>query len=185
MILLRPDCLVFRRADGVNIPCSVRQVITELLGESAEEMGETFLQNVSEAVLQYFKQELGWNSVSISEFSLALSKVLRSFGFNCDIKQPQDATPPVLDMDLTHLASESGDAFELFFFPRLRQELRCKLDQSPRVVRFRGLRQCVKHLTGSKRWSSRCQDLNDRIVEYLRHCMFTETAASGCALVII
>lgn len=184
MILLRPDCLVFRRADGLNVPCSVRQVITELLGDSAESMGESFLQNVSEAVLQYFKQELGWNTVSISEFSLALSKVLRSFGFDCTVKHPQDSTPNVLDLDLGHLAGESGDGFELFFFPRLRQELRCKLDQTPRVVRFRGLRQCVKQLTGHKRWSPRCQDLNDRIVEYLRHCMFSD-AASGCALVVL
>ncbi len=184
MILLRPDCLVFRRADGANVPCSVRQAISEILGDSIEEMGESFIQNVSEAVLTYFKQELGWTSVSMGEFSLALTRVLRSFGYDCLPKQFQDTTPRVLDLDLGHLASESGNACELFFFPRLRQELLGKLDQLPRVVRFRGLRACVKRLAGVKRWSSRCQDLNDRIVDYLRNCMTTE-AASGCSLIIL
>ena len=56
---------------------------------------------------------------------------------------------------LRALARESGDARELVFFPRLRRELRTQLQNSPRVVRFRGLRGCVKQLAGARRWS-RC-----------------------------
>jgi hypothetical protein len=184
MILLRPDCLVFKRLSGENVPCSIREVILELLGDSATGMGESFLDNVSQAVLHYFKQELGWSSVSIGEFSLALSKVLRSFGFEFHLNEPTEPVSQVLDADLGHLATETGGGFELFFFQRLRAELRSKLDQQPRVVRFLGLRTCVKRLAGAKRWSPRCQDLNDRIVHYLRECLSTESSSAGCAMIV-
>jgi hypothetical protein len=185
MILLRPDCLVFKRADGQNVPCSAHEVILQLLGDSAQGMEEDFLQNVAEAVLHYFKEDLGWTTVSVGEFAQALSKVLKSFGWNCPMNLPQEPASLVLDSDLANLANESGTGLELLFFPRLRAELKGKLTDAPRVVRFLGLRRCVKQLTGAKRWTPRCQDLNDRIVEYLRECLSTEEGSGGCALVVI
>jgi hypothetical protein len=184
MILLRPDCLVFRTANGENIPCSVKQVTVELLNESGQVLDEEFIRNAAEAVLHYFKHDLGRSSVSVAEFTLALERALRSLG--CDVKwiSPHDDASPVIDTDLRRLASESGKGFELFFFPRLRDELRLKLEQSPQVVRFRGLRGCVKQLMGAKRWSFRCQDLNDQIVEYLRTCLCTDGVGKDCALVV-
>ena len=79
---------------------------------------------------------------------------------------------------------ESGGGFELLFFPRLRHELRTQLRQSPRVVRFRGLRGCVKQLAGARRWSHRCEKLQDQIVEYLRGCLTAEPEQNECALVV-
>jgi len=52
------------------------------------------------------------------------------------------------------------------------------------VLRFRGLRDCVKRLAGAKRWSARCNDLNDQIVEYLRTCLSAEPKGSSCALMV-
>lgn len=185
MILLRPDCLVFKRKDGENVPCSTEEIVVELLGDSAKAMDENFLHNVSQAVLQYFKHDLGWTTVTLGEFSVALSKVLRSFGMECKVVGGQDVGSRVAEADLGNLAAEGEGGFELFFFNRLREELRCKLGDGPRVVRFRGLRQCVKRLTGAKRWTPRCQDLNDRIVDYLRTCLTTEARGTGCALVVV
>jgi hypothetical protein len=51
-------------------------------------------------------------------------------------------------------------------------------------VRFRGLRGCVKQLAGTRRWTSRCEQLQDQIVEYLRGCLSAETAQNNCALVV-
>ena len=82
------------------------------------------------------------------------------------------------------MARESGDSLELFFFPRLRDELRAQLRQSPRVLRFRGLRGCVKQLAGARRWSVRCEKLQDHIVEYLRRCLTAEPESTDCALVV-
>ena len=184
MILLRPDCLVFRTTDGENIPCSVKQVTVELLNESGQVMEEEFIRNAAEAVLHYFKTDLGWTSVSVAEFTMALERVLRGLGCNVKWISSESALPQITETDLRQLACESGKGFELFFFSRLREELRFKLNQEPRLMRFQGLRGCVKQLMGAKHWSHRCQRLNDQIVDYLRTCLHVEGKGQGCALVV-
>ena len=88
------------------------------------------------------------------------------------------------DADLARLVTEDSGSLELLFFPRLRDELRIRLRHSPKLVRFRGLRVCVKQLAGARRWSSRCERLQDQIVAYLRGCLTAETAQNECALVV-
>jgi hypothetical protein len=43
----------------------------------------------------------------------------------------------------------------------------------------------VKQIVGAKRWNAHCQDMNDRIVDYLRTCLTQEKAGAGCALVVM
>ena len=89
-----------------------------------------------------------------------------------------------IETDLGSLAREFADSLELFFFPRLRDELRTQLRQSPRVLRFRGLRGCVKQIAGARRWSARCEKMQDQIVGYLRECLVAEPEQNECALVV-
>jgi hypothetical protein len=91
----------------------------------------------------------------------------------------------VVESNLQELASAAGKGFELLFFPNLREEVKSKMGQDPHVLRFRGLRGCVKQLTGTERWNRRCQHLNDQIVDYLRGCWETERAGRSCALVVL
>lgn len=172
--------------DGEAIPCSAQQMTVELLGEAAHLVDEEVVKNAAEAVLHYFKDELGRTSVTTAEFSQALERVLRGLGFEVQSQASvNNASPRVAEYDLRHLASESGKGFELIFFSRLRHELRLKLGESPHIVRFSGLRGCVKQLVGAKRWGTRCQRLNDQIVEYLRTCLSAEFGGRTCALVVL
>src|SRR6202012_418369 len=82
----------------------------------------------------------------------------------------------IVESNLQELATSAGKGFELFFFPTLREEVKNKLGQSPDVLRFHGLRGCVKQLAGTERWTRRCQSLNDQIVEFLRGCWQSESA---------
>ena len=184
MILLRPDCLVFKTNQGEQIPCSVEEVTVELLGDPGGALDKDLIKNAAEAVLHYFKTELGQTTVSVGEFSLALEQALRSLGLEAKATGAEAVAPRVIEADLRLLARESGRGFELLFFPRLRDELRLKLDESPQLLRFSGLRDCVKQLTGARRWSGRCQNLTDQIVEYLRICLSAERGARSCALVV-
>jgi hypothetical protein len=206
MILLRPDCLVFKTAGGESIPCSAHDVTVELMGDSAELVDKEMILHAAEAVLHYFKTEKGQHTVSVAEFSEALERVLRGLGL--DVKSAEDdenpsagltletttvteadepvasVRPRVVEEDLNRLASESDGSCELVFFPRLRDAIRRELDGEPLVLRFRGLRGCVKRLTGCKRWGPHCQSLNDQIVEFLRTCLTVENAGADCALVV-
>jgi len=201
MIQLKTDCLVFQTNEGENIPCSAEWVTFELMGDGAALVDPEVVRHASAAVLHYFKHELQRQFVSVGEFALALEKVLRSFGLSvsaeCQTQPPEQkdgATPPppcaspprVLESNLKDLAGlAASEGFELLFFPQLRQELRRNLDQSPNVLRFHSLRDCVKQLAGARRWSHRCQRLHDQIVDFLRSCWESEPARRSCALMVV
>ena len=185
MIQLHPDCLMFQMTNGEAIPCSAELVTVELIGDAADALDSELVRNAARAVLHYFKTELGKTSVSVSEFSQALTRVLRGFGLIVKSAQAAELPRRITESDLRELACESGKGFELAFFPRLRDELRQHLNESPHVVRFKGLRSCVKQLAGAQRWSDRCQQLNDHIVDYLRRCLHNEEYTKSCSLVVI
>lgn len=183
MIFLSRDYLLFELESGERIPFSAETVSVELAGGEHGPFDADFLEQATKAVFHYFQNELGRESVKVSEFSGAMERVLRGF--------LQGGTPPaetladraVVESDLRQLVNEV-DATELQFFPRLRDELRAQLRTQPKMLRFRGLRGCVKRLAGARRWSPRCQDLHDRIVEYLRACAAVDSAGRDCALVV-
>jgi hypothetical protein len=180
----------------------VHEVTVELMGDSAAWFDKEMIGHAAAAVLHYFKAESGQDAVTVAEFSAALERVLRGLGVEVKASAssstlqlgkpaagPAPAVPPaspgrIIDADLRALAGEADIAWELAFFPRLRDEIRRRLDGSPMVLHFQGLRPCVKHLAGAKRWSAHCQTLNDHIVDYLRTCLGAEKAGAGCALVV-
>jgi len=188
MILLRPDCLVFRTPSGESIPCSAQDVTIELVGDAMQWLEKEVVENAAAAVLHYFRVEKDQDSVSVAEFTEALERVLRGFGLEVASGNAKGGAaapmPRMVEVDLRNLAEESGAVSELFFFQSLRADLRRQIMDGPTLFRYRGLRRCVKWLAGAKRWSGQCQALNDQIVDYLRHCLGAEQSARGCALVV-
>jgi hypothetical protein len=178
---LRHDCLIFQTSGGEEISCSAEWVTLELMGDAAENVEPELIRNASAAVLHYFKEELNRTYVSISEFADALEKVLRGLGFNV-ASEPEP--PRISEGDLRHIVT-AGDGCELFFFKTLREELKTRLQESPQVIAFRGLRGCVKILLGAERWSGKCQLLSDQIVEYMRTCWSSDFGSEKCALVVL
>jgi hypothetical protein len=184
MIALASDCLFLQTQSGETVPYCPKTVAEQLAGSSGELFDPDFVHHAASAVFHYFKHELGRHTVSVGEFAGALESVLRGFA-----AVPVPAPHPkrgagVLEADLCRLAGEFGQGCELFFFPRLRSELRDGLRQGSRVLRFHGLRDCVKLLVGAQRWSLRCQALEAQIVAYLRECLSAEPAPGDIALVV-
>jgi hypothetical protein len=187
MIALAYDCLLFQTSSGESIPFSAEMISVELTGDGIGTFDPEFLKHAASAVFHYFKHDLGRMTVTVGEFAGALEKVLRGFGLESEPDDCVEKCPAerrVLKSDLRQLACESGKGFELVFFPRLRDELRQQLLLDPEVLHFRGLRSCVKQLTGARRWSRRCQSLQDQIVEFLRNCFTTEANQPSCALLV-
>jgi hypothetical protein len=202
MIALAFDCLLFQTSSGESIPFSAEMISVELTGDGIGPFDPEFLKDAASAVFHYFKNDLGRITVTVGEFAVALEKVLRGFGLACEPEAPaapgqlaaeeqasaepaaEHAVRRVTEADLRQLACESGKGCELFFFPRLRDELKQHLSSGPEVLHFRGLRSCVKQLTGARRWSPRCQTLEDQIVEFLRNCFATEAGGPKCAMLV-
>lgn len=181
MIWLAGDCLVFQLANGEKIPFSSEMISVELVGESTGQLEPDIIRNAAAAVFHHFKEDLHRETVTIGEFTEALERALRGLGLQV---LTTEETPRPLPGDLARLADESGPGGELLFYPRLRAALRVQLSQSTRLVHFRGLRGCVKHLTGARRWGPRCDSLRDQIIDYLRNCLSLEASEKDCSLVV-
>ena len=187
MIALSSDCLLFKTPSGESVPYSADMISIEFTGEASQLFDAEFVQHASKAVFHYFKHELRRQIVSVGEFAQALEKVLRGFALTArahglrpsSIRQ----TPSSMPSDLRLLAQQSGKACELSFFPCLREHLRHQLRQGHSILRFKGLRGCVKQMTGARRWSVRCRKLEEQIVDFLRGCLAAESP-SNSALVV-
>ncbi len=182
MIALGSDCLLFRLANGERVPLSAEMISIEVMGDMAKWFDADFVQHAAKAVFHYFRQELGQECVTVSEFTAALERVLRGF------KPPPPAPSPrpggLAESDLCRLAREAGEGRELVFFPRLRAELRQRMRQDQGLLRFRGLRPCVMQLAGARRWTARCQTLEEQIVSYLRGCLTAEAGQTEYSLLV-
>jgi hypothetical protein len=184
MITLASDCLLFELAGGESVPFSAEMLSVEVLGDSARGVDAEFVRQAAKAVFHYFKHDLSRQSVTVGEFAAALEKALR--GLKRQAVASPEAAPAgqVLESDLCRLALESGEGRELFFFPRLRDELHHQLQHQPRILRFHGLRGCVMQLVGSRRWTPRCRHLEEQVVAYLRQCLRAETRPESVSLVV-
>jgi hypothetical protein len=187
MIALQSDCLIFQLTNGESVPCSAEMITIEIVGSTEGAVAPELLHHAAASVFHYFKVELGREMVTVGEFAIALEKALQALGLTLfsDRAEPKYAVlPATQETDLRQIAQESNDSLELFFFPRLRDELRAKLRLSPKVVHFRGLRGCAKRLAGAQRWSARCEKMQEQIVGYLRECLVAEPDKKECALVV-
>jgi hypothetical protein len=182
MIQLHPDYLLFQTSNGETIPLPVERVIVEIVGDDDLKANKELIQNAAVAVLHYYKYDLGRVVVSVAEFTQTLEHVLASLGATV-VRRPSSAAPAP-DCDLSKIAAGVGETMELFFFPQLRSALRASLVSAPKLLRFHGLRHCVKALLKAKRWSPRCQILSDQIVDYLRDCLSLDDASGTCGLLV-
>ncbi|HLH53816.1 MAG TPA: hypothetical protein VKY92_09395 [Verrucomicrobiae bacterium] len=182
MITLAKDCLLFQLSDGEKVPFSAEMISVELTGETGRWFEPEVASHAAKAVFHYFKWELGRQSVTAEEFAAAMEKVLK--GLELGRAAAHKMSTLVVESDLRELARDAGNGCELLFFPKLREELRHHLRQAPRVMRFHGLRACVKHITGARRWTSRCQLMEDQIVGFLRECAGAEAGKPQFALLV-
>ena len=187
MIQLHPEYLIFQTSQGELIPCSAESVTIELIGDASSILDPAVVREAAAAVVHYFKTELGRETVSVTEFSKALERVLNCFGFNVVTTTGPKDTPVDIrtsESDLSQLVEGSVASFELGFFNSLRVEFRKQVQSSPDILQFVGLRHAVKQLVGAKRWCQRCEALSDQIVAFLRECLIMESGPLTPALVV-
>jgi hypothetical protein len=148
MIQLHSDCLVFEMSGGDKIPCSVEKLTIEVLAESLEDLDPEVIREAAAAVLHYFRDDLGRDTVTLVEFTEALEHVLAGLGYQIaggTISPVQDSgapevliqtsdgsTLPTVECDLGAIAESLGGRFGAgAFTPRLRTELKSLWPPSP------------------------------------------------------
>lgn len=181
MIRLRADCLIIQISGGEQFPCPVEIVTTELIGEAVAWMSQEAIQNVTAAVLHFFREEQEREVVSVAEFSEALESVLQNLGYSVNAAAKRKRI--IRNADINNWIRESEGELELVMYQCLRSEMKHLLKNTPSELRLSGLRGCVKRVLRARRWSRRCQTLSDQVVSFMRQC-FNEHAAADCLLVV-
>lgn len=184
MILLAPDCLLFQMSSGESVPFSAEMISVELNDGVSESFEQDFVEHAAASVFHYFKNHLGRKTVSVAEFAAAFEGVLHGLGLKLDAGRVAVRGGGQAAKDLRLLAQEAGAGCELMFFPRLRASVRDQAHRSPQLIRFHGLRGCVKRLLGAQRWSPRCEQFRDQIIDFLRRSVRVEAAGDPCALMV-
>jgi hypothetical protein len=184
MILLTDNFLFFQLPTGESVPCSADMISVELTSGWDQPFDQDFVKHAAASVFHYFKHDLARKTVSIAEFAAAFESVLNGLGLQLEAGRVATVPDDSANKDLQLLAFHAGGAGELAFYPRLRTAVRSQFQLTPRLIRFHGLRDCVKSLLGAERWSPRCDRLRDQIIEYLQRTLCKETAGNPCALLV-
>jgi hypothetical protein len=184
MILLACDCLLFELPSGETVPFSAEMISVEISNGTGGMLEQEFVEHAAASVFHYFKNDLGRKSVSVAEFASAFESVLNGLGLKLTGGRLTTTAVGKSTKDLRLLAHDAGYACELGFFPLLRDAVRDQYQSSPEMVRFHGLRGCVKRLAGAQRWGPRCDTLRDQIIEFLRHTVSLEAAGRDCGLMV-
>src|SRR5580692_5388315 len=121
MIALNSNCLLFKLSNGESVPCSAEMICVEVIGSADSLLDPEMLHHAAASVFHYFKIDLERETVTVGEFAGALEKVLRKLGLT--IRTDKDGRE-ILESDLRLLTLDATENLELFFFPRLRDELR-------------------------------------------------------------
>jgi hypothetical protein len=193
MIQTHQDVLIVRYGDGTAEPLTIRELIERLDIRTEGELSGLqpwVLEQVITAIFRHFQQDLKQNSVSHSELIKLIQGLQQSFLVEV-IQQGQMR----FQMDLFELAKRNGAAFELEFYAEVKQFILGKAlgedasrsqenalakkqsgkEQSSPNLRITGLRRCAKFLAGRSRWSKRCCEVRNEIMNFIR----TETEKTG------
>lgn len=183
MILLAEDFLLFELPNGSSVPLRPEMIRFEVPETANTVLDADTVNQAAAAVFHYFKHELKLSSISLGEFTLALAKVLRELEVAAAAADSTDNKFTRVESDLGKIAG-AVDGVELLFFAELRKALRAHLSKSPVTLHFKGLRDCVKRLSGSQRWTNRCQALSDQIVAFMRRCLEAEAGERTCTMIV-
>lgn len=184
MILLADNFLYFKLPSGESVPFSSEMISVELADGTDDPFTKDLLENAAASVFHYFQHDLNRKMVSVAEFAAAFESVLKGLGVQFPVDAALGVADDAANKDLEMLAYHAGAGGELAFYPRLRTAVRAQFQMTPRLVRFHGLRRCVKNLLGAERWSARCDALRDQIIDFLRNTLSKETAGANCTLVV-
>lgn len=202
MIRLHSDYLVFELDSGESVPCSVEAIAFELVEAVAGLADRNVIENAARAVVHYFREELGKESVCINEFIDSLSFVLKEFGYEVETRsfeslsaEENDEIPSDSETQITKSQSnslveiledqrEKGELMELSFFKQLRETVLSELQDQPDILLFTGLRPCVQTMLSASRWTGRCESFSQQIVSYIEECLCFDGGGRNMHMVI-
>lgn len=121
--------------------------------------------HIAKAIAVYLEEEFNRNTITVCQLQEMMAKSIEKIGFG-DVAAVSTLVSPQVSISLLDLARRSS--YELIFFPMLQAKIEDALGYEAGGLIFEELRPCVKTLHHAARWRQTCEELRDRIVEYIR-----------------
>jgi len=132
------------------------------------EVPEWFADDVVSGVITFLRNHYEGTTISIESLYDRIRCTLENLGLD-DLAEELTPVAPPLRISLMDLAKKAGDGYELAFFQLLEQRFASATNNGVENVYFYGLRNCVQRLTSLRRWTRRCESLQDEITHFLEH----------------
>jgi hypothetical protein len=159
--------------------------LQRMIQKAAQKAGHDrwfFAEHIARGVIEYLRQRFDRQSITLEELFEKIDQTLRSIGFK-DIADQLCAEPPPIDIALTNIVHEADSGFELRFFTLLEQHLADARRLGASEIRLSGLRDAVKLLRSTDRWSKSCQQMHDYILAFVPNRAARYGANSFCMLI--
>jgi hypothetical protein len=149
------------------VPLSERWLV-ESIHEAAGKAGYPeweLAPHIARAIAVFLEEEFNRNTITLNQLQDMLAESIDKIGFP-DVAKASVILSPKVSISLLDLARRSS--LELFFFPMLHQKIEDAIGYEASGLIFEEIRPCVKVLHQARRWKDTCEELRDRIVDYIR-----------------
>lgn len=126
-----------------------------------------FADDIAVAMVRYLQNRYPSAAITLDELENKIVSALRKIGFS-DVALQLRMDPPQIRLSLSDLVRQS-EGMELAFFHLLNEQLSNLRTAGARKVALTGTKAAIKHLRCAKHWTVDCQNLEDRIIDIVRH----------------
>jgi len=125
-----------------------------------------FVDEIRLGIEQYLETKCPLRLLPLSDLYERMRHMLVRIGCESIADKLEPLAPPVT-LSLVRCAKEAGNGFELAFFSHLRDELAHLRESGAEDIRFTGLRDAARLLTGTEKWDGRCEQMLFEIRNFL------------------
>lgn len=133
---------------------------------SGTDVPEWMALDISRGVERFLANHYKGSVIDSDDLFARIEKTLLSLGLD-HVAAKIDKTPPPVRISLSELARRAGSGYELAFFNLLEEQLRSAANGGASVVEVHGLRNGVRRLVATKKWTPRCEHLMGEITAFV------------------
>ncbi len=167
MISLPQQLPMIQIGPGQVAACDPDWLQTTLRGTArSANVPDFFADDIVRGVVYFLRNSYRGTVIAVETLFDKIRASLNDVGLN-EMSAKLATTPPPISISLTDIARRAGSGYELMFYQILARRFQTAADRGIEHLYCYGLRKCVKHLTGAKNWSPRCERLRREIEDFL------------------
>lgn len=163
-----PHALPYIRIGTSSLALCEPDWLAETLANAADgtDVPPWMAQDISRGVESYLANHYKGSVIDSEDLFARIERTLAALGLE-HVAAKIDKTPPPVRISLSELARRAGSGYELAFFRLLEEQLLSAAAGGATVVEVHGVRNGVRRLVATKKWTGRCERLLAEITAFV------------------